>query len=389
MNAVDLLRFVKGYVCFSAKGGFPERFINLCAGNRIHIWNVSAKNKEITANINTGDFKKIKHCAKMSGVKITIIKKCGLPFFFLRHKHRVGILVSAVIFSVFMIVMPRFVWCIEATGSEKFSQQQIIEVAEKYGLRHGTFIPFYDEREAARKIVNDFDGKLLWASVNIKGSRAVIEVRDFVQGIDENYSDEPCNIVADSDGVVLSVETAKGKGMVSSGSGVSKGDLLISGVLDGINMSTRYCHAKGKVTALTRRNCELFCESEALKFIKVQSYYSLYIFGVKIPLGFYKSEKDNLSFCYKTNLVFDNKILPFGILKTTVAEFEKIKESNEHNILRTVNSYTDKTYSMFSNTTVMSSIIDVDITKKKIKLSGNYECIDFIGRNQPIIIENS
>ncbi|MBQ8697138.1 MAG: sporulation protein YqfD, partial [Clostridia bacterium] len=238
--------------------GFSERFINLCFNSGIHIWNISAENKEIKANIKPKDFKKLKDIRKKAGVRIKITEKRGLPFYLRRHRNRVGLLIAFAFFAVFMVVMNRFVWCIESTGSEKFSGEQILLVAEEMGLKYGTFVPFFDEREASRKIVNAFDGELLWASINIKGSKAVVEVRDFVKGIDENYNNEPCNIVSDSDGVVLSVEVSKGQSAIASGSAVSKGDLLISGVVDTKDMSASYCHAKGKVTALVKRNCTTF-----------------------------------------------------------------------------------------------------------------------------------
>lgn len=391
MNIIDSFRLLKGYVSFKAQGGFTERFINLCSVNNIHIWNITAKNKEISANIAIKDFKKLKPVARASGVKVVISKKNGLPFFFANHSERVGLLISLVFFIAFSLVMNKFVWCIESQGSEKYSPEQIIAVAESFGLKHGTFIPFFDEKEASRSIVNAFEGELLWASVNIKGSRAMIEVRDFVKGIDEDYDSDPCNIVSDFDGVVLSVETAKGDSVVSPGSGVTKGDLLISGVLDALNESTKYCHARGKVTAITKRQCvsENLFSSCNFKFTKTQNYYSLYFFGIKIPLGFYKTDNSNQSYSYMKSFCFDGKILPFGIIKTTVAEYKNEAYEKEQLLLYTVNSYSNNAYSTFENTTILSSVIDVDISKDKIKLCGNYECIDNIGKTQPIIIENS
>lgn len=390
MNVIDFMRLFKGYVCFTASGGFSERFINLCFSSGIHIWNISAENKEIKANIKPKDFKKLKEIRKNAGVKIKITGKRGLPFYLKRHRDRAGLLIAIAFFAVFMVVMNRFVWCIESVGSEKFSAEEILSVAEEMGLKYGTFVPFFDEREASRKIVNAFDGELLWASVNIKGSRAMVEVRDFVKGIDENYNNEPCNIVSDSDGVVISLEVSKGQGAIEPGSGVSKGDLLISGVIDTKDMSAAYCHAKGEVTALVNKNCTAYENTEKAieSFNKSQSYYSLYIFGLKIPLGFYKTESPHSIFSYMKYLSFDGKKLPFGIIKTTVAEYENKTANDTNSVLNAVSSYTDKSYSMFADSTVLSSVINVDISGEKVTLSGNYECLDFIGKEQPIIIEN-
>ena len=43
MIFLRLLHWLRGYVAFTASGGFPERFVNLCAGMRVRVWDVRPK----------------------------------------------------------------------------------------------------------------------------------------------------------------------------------------------------------------------------------------------------------------------------------------------------------------------------------------------------------
>ena len=44
MLFVNFVRFILGYICFTATGGFPERFLNLCRLNKIILWDLKNKN---------------------------------------------------------------------------------------------------------------------------------------------------------------------------------------------------------------------------------------------------------------------------------------------------------------------------------------------------------
>lgn len=49
MLFIKLIRFLCGYVRFRAKGGFPERFINLCSKENIPLWDISGSKGEMYA----------------------------------------------------------------------------------------------------------------------------------------------------------------------------------------------------------------------------------------------------------------------------------------------------------------------------------------------------
>ena len=392
MLLMKVLRLIEGYVVFTAKGGFCERFINLCALGRVRVWDMTCYDGYIKGKISARDFHRLRRIVRKTGVKLTITEKVGLPFYIRQHNHRVGLIVSMMFYIVFCIVMNRFVWCIDATDGNKFSREQIISAAENAGLRHGIYVSKFDEEKAAREIFKAFEGELSWVKVNIKGSLAVIEYREKNEKLQIEEKGEPSNIIADFDGIIVCDETYQGAKNISRGSAVKKGDVLISGVVEGIDQKPLYYEAKGKFTALHNDVSELTLSSDTAFYhlANIRQIYSIGIFGLKIPLGFvgYTDEEEVLM-TTDFFVEYDGHILPFSLRKMTVATYEKISLPMEKLSLLAVLNYSDLTYNKYADSNIVSSKLSKKIKNDSVVISGEYQCIDFIGESKPITIENS
>lgn len=389
---LKLLRLLKGYVIFIAKGGFGERFINLCAGRRIDIWDVSYTEGAIKGKISIKDFSKLRNVARKTGVRIKIQRKRGLPFYLKAHSNRKGLIIGAVFFIVFSLIMNRFVWCINVTDSEKFSREQIIEAALNAGLHYGVYVSAFDEEKAAREIYKYFGGELSYVKVNIKGSLAAIEFRDSKEKLNIEEKGEPSNIIADFDGVIVSDETYQGAKNISKGNAVKKGDILISGIVEGVDRKPLYYEAKGNFTALHDSYSELItnCSEKAGSFYDIKEYYKIILFGIEIPLGFVSCPDENAKlFSYKKMAEYGGCVLPFGIEKNTVAFWRKTEITEEHTEKLACMNYSNMVYDKYKNSNIVSGNVTVKTQNSKVIISGDYKCIDFIGENKPLIIEKT
>ena len=179
-------------------------------------------------------------------MKLFCISKYGLPFILFKNRNRVGLAVGAAFFVLFMSIMSLFVWSIETVGSERISEAEIVSVAEEYGLRTGCFRPALDVHEISDGMIKSLNGRLLWAAVNVSGSRAVIEVRDYIEKPESKTYSEPCNLIADFDGLLLSLEVHNGTKANFEGNGVKKGDLLISGIVENRDLSSVFHEARDR-----------------------------------------------------------------------------------------------------------------------------------------------
>ncbi len=378
--------FFDGYVIFDAVGGFSERFLNLCRMRGIDIRNVKVSTGRIRGQVNRKKLKSVEKIAESSGAKIEIAERRGFPSLLQRKKHRLALVVGVAVVLCAMLLMNNFVWCIECVGSERYSPEQIIAVAQQSGLNFGTFIPAFDETQAARNIVTAFGGTLQWGAINIKGSMAVIEVRDFTDELEPYSGDEPCNIVADADGVILSLEAQRGVPVALKGSAVSKGDVLISGAVEKTDMSVYFTHAKGNVTAITQRSIsEAVSDKKRQVYTDCHSYYVLELFSLRIPLGFYKSDNPYHTFEEETFCSMKGTRLPFSVTKVTVTELAR---GDTESLTETLSRYCEKEYTEFANSHILSCEVSFKGSGSALTIEGEYSCIDFIGKKQAIIIEN-
>lgn len=389
---VRLIKFISGYIIFCGVGGFNDRFINLCAVKRIFLWDVSLADNTIKAKVKIKDYKKLRAVARKTGVKVRIHQKCGLPFYLRNHRDRIGLIIGAGIFLFFITVMNNFVWCIQTESSDKFSRKQIIEAAENAGLKYGVSVKGFDEEKAAREIYKAFEGEISWVKVNIKGSLAVIDFRDKVKKIETQEKGEPSNIVADFDGVILSNETYQGSQNKSKGDAVRKGEVLISGVVEGVDSKPLYYQAKGKFTALHKVNLQRISDKTTLfySFKDCSQKRIISVFGLDIPYCFSLDSTENKrKFIYENFLEFDGYEIPFGIKKMMAVNYDKSDITDREKELLFILEYTDEEYFKFKNSNILTR--QITLTKKNdvLNVAAEYICIDYIGESKKIFIENN
>ena len=84
-----LICFWKGYIKIQVRGEQTERFLNLCRGRKICIRNLCCHpDGELTGVLAVKDFFLLGPLCRKTGVRIHIVEKHGLPFFFYRSKKR-------------------------------------------------------------------------------------------------------------------------------------------------------------------------------------------------------------------------------------------------------------------------------------------------------------
>lgn len=385
MKLIDIIRYLKGYVELTISGGFKERFINLCRYKGIYIWNVTSEADIIKACISVRNFQKIRKIVRESGVTIHIEKKKGLPLLLKKYRHRAVLLSGVLFIAAFYIIMNRFIWFIEVEGTQKISHEEIINIMENYGIKIGARSSGVDEIYAGRYAVNYFSGRLLWVSVNINGSKAVIEVRDYIDEHEDTTFGEPCNIIADFDGTLLSIETINGDKAAKPGNAVKKGDLLISGVIQNRDKSASYLEARGKITAhhnlqFTRSynhitNCKKYTDSE--EFFRVN------FLGITPSLPF--CNKSNTVSSIPENAILNGAELPFGIIREIKADI--CEEKNELKLIYALDAYLIDFYKSFANTNIIENEFNIKKSGKGYTITSDISCIDFIGVKSKIYVE--
>lgn len=316
MFLIRLLRFFKGYVIFTCSGGFPERFINLCSLSGINLWDAKSVGGVLTAKTFASSYKNIRHCAKKSGMKMRLKAKCGFPFFIRPYLKRKGIAAGLVLSAALLVFLTSCIWTVSVTGNEKLTNGQILALAEQYGIYTGNFRKNIDIKATQEAIKSTVDA-ISWFSVNINGSDVSVELTETVGSNEIVDKSEPCNIISDTDGELLSLEAYVGTPEVKIGSAVSKGTLLISGVKERENGSAEFVHARGTATVRTREDifAKIGNNIKVRRFSDIRKRFHIYVFGLDVPLGF--PVGTDTAVTRKAFLEFRGKILPVGVITDT------------------------------------------------------------------------
>ena len=249
---IKLIRWLRGYVEFQLFGKFPERFINVCTRQGRSLFNVFPRSEGFFGSMLLCDYKSIRPFARKCGVRLRVKKRIGLPFFLKRYSDRKGLLAGAVAFIVIIIVMQSFVFTVEINGLSSISEATFCELLKEYGLYQGAFKVNLDLPNIERKIMQNIED-IGWMSINMIGTKAEIEIKEKDKKPEVEDRQIPCNIKASADGVVVEMNTKRGEAIVSAGSAVKEGQLLVSGVLESVSGNVSFVHSDAQVIAQTTR----------------------------------------------------------------------------------------------------------------------------------------
>ena len=311
---IRILRLIKGYVEFCAEGGFPERFINLCNIRGINLWNVKNDGVKVIAFTTEREFQELKTPAENSGMTLKIIKSRGLKSFIKRHKWRCGVASGIVLAFCFWIFMSGFIWEVEVLATEGVNVESFTESLGDLGVKVGARKSKIDVIQVQNQLMNEYN-ELLWVSLNIFGGKVQVEMSEFIEQKEITDTKAPVNIVAGKKGEIVLVKGYKGVNAVKEGDNVTKGTLLISGVVKNFDGTEYFTHAAGEVFAKTENNERIKCSYKEATYTTSQknTRYYFYAFALKIPLG----AKTKGDFLTESNRLLKSgeAVLPFGIIR--------------------------------------------------------------------------
>lgn len=377
-----LYRFICGYLEIVFYGEFPEKMLNICAKNSITLWGSKYVKGKIFSKITIADFLKLRLFLKGTKIRVHIIKKHGLPFIIKRYKRRMGIYFGFIIFALALYFLSQHIWIIEVEGNKKLSETEVLNICYSMGIKEGILSNKINPKIMAQEILLKTD-KLSWASLNIEGSKLVVNVSETKK---KEGATSPTNLKARHDGVITHLDITSGNCVVKIGDTVKKGDLLVSGIIEGAS-GTRFVEAKGSVIAETEIEINLsekFKQYVCFKTGKVKVKKVISFFGLKIPLYLGKEKGDYESIQkVKTLKVFDKK-LPIVIYTKKFIFFKKsgvtYSKSQLENILNKkllkelekekIYDYTLKNKEFFANSNEVQLKAQI-ITKKDITKSEN------------------
>ena len=244
-----VFKFLAGYVILSLSGLSIERFINICMHRGIRLLSISKHERDkAEISVYMKDFRRLRTPAYKTRTRIRINEKCGFPIFFKRYGRRYALASGFVFIAAMLIAGSQFIWIVDIEGADNADIAKLTQAIKLTGLRPGvrkSELPSGGEMKTT--IMSNTDD-LSWAWVYIKGSRAVVSVRQKIKPPTVIDKSIPCDVVAMCDGVVSSITAKAGTAWANKGDTVSAGDVLIAGTIDTAE-GFRTVHADGEVRA--------------------------------------------------------------------------------------------------------------------------------------------
>lgn len=386
---LKIIRWLRGYVLFEITGRFPERFINLSTRQGCFVFSAKPYPDKIIAAMLLSDYRNIRPVARNASVRLRVRERHGLPFIISRYKSRVGLAVGALLFLIIAVLMQSFVWSIEINGITTISESALTKTLSDEGLYCGAFKGVIDLNTLQRNIMKEVE-EIGWMSVNIIGTKAEVEIKEKELKPHILEADVPCNIKAECDGIILSMNTKYGTAVISPGSAVIKGSLLVSGVTENPSGEVHFVHADAEVIARTQKNsvytvkksgeCKL--PQEVIKRYKVN------LFWLEFPVTFESVSGDFTSRIETENCCLNSTLMPFGLITEHCTAFVTVPYEIDSITAEAILRSEDYLYRLFALSECESINAETFITETKDEyiLSVLYDCTEDIAAAENFIV---
>ena len=247
----NFLNFLRGNMLVAVECTMPERLFNLCAAHDIPFWDVKWQGgNAFTLRTTRWGYFRLKSVTKELDVSLAVRREKGAPMLLHRFRRRYVLIGAAAVFFLLFWWGNTFIWEIEIHGNESVPTEQILRALEKQGVKVGTRALSIDQEDLRNHILLELKD-VSWLAVNVSGCTAHVQVVERHRPPMLLTDAEKCNVIAAKDGLVTKVEALDGKAEVIKGSTVTRGQILISGVVDSTMSGVRLLHGMGRVYART------------------------------------------------------------------------------------------------------------------------------------------
>lgn len=252
---LKILRYFFGYVKAEVYGFAPERFMNLLIHNEIVIWDVEHTEQGYIFYTGRKNLMNMRPFLQKTNMKLKILEKNGLPFFFKKNKKRAVFLAGFFLAGAMLYVLSLFVWEVRVIGEDRLVAESILKQVEKKYVCLGTRKASVNCSKLEEKLREDFE-EISWVSCELKGTGLTIYLEEGMVPKKKDTQIESGDMVASKDAVITKMITRAGTPVAKVKDSVKKGDILISGtiyIFDDNNevLETSYIAADGDVYGTT------------------------------------------------------------------------------------------------------------------------------------------
>ncbi len=219
-----LRAFWQGRIFFLARGDQLARFLNEILKDGVIVFRTQKSERGMRAQIKLGDFRRLRRAARQTHTRVHIMAKYGWPFIAARWWRRKGLLTGIAIIALVLTVLSQLVLSISVMGNHNVESAEVLERAEKLGLKTWTYSKDLDLNQIAKALQEQLPDAA-WIGVERNGTDVLIKISEKTR---PSIPKEAGNLVARHAGIVKEIMVIQGTPQVHEGETVRAGQVLIT-----------------------------------------------------------------------------------------------------------------------------------------------------------------
>lgn len=221
----------KGYLLIRVTGYGSRRFVNLCRNHGIELWLIRYDDSEdmLYCRIFLKDFYKLRPIARKCKVWAVVKERSGFPFVLEMIQKRLSFFIGVCIFICLLFFLSSRIWGISIEGGVLHTRESLLKYLDSHNVYGGMAVKDVDCSKIREDMRHSFDD-ISWVSVELRGSRILIKLKEAQLVKEKKKKEAPANLVAEDAGTVISIVTSRGTARVRAGDKVKKNKILISGI---------------------------------------------------------------------------------------------------------------------------------------------------------------
>ncbi|MCM1334392.1 MAG: sporulation protein YqfD [Bacteroides sp.] len=372
-----------GTITFSAIGAYHEEFISELIDRNTYLRNIRTERGVLYAETKRNGYLKIARIARKYGIRVRVTERHGLYFRLRSYRKRIGLLFGGIFAILLLLILECFIWKIEVYGAVGVSENQILEVLIEDGIYPGAFLTSFDVNDTEIHLKQRIP-QISWISVSRSGSKISVFVNeDEREETGELSLKTPCNVIAAKTGKIVETQVYAGTLLYPIGSGVSEGNIVVSGIVNDGAEHILMTHADAKIIAEFTENVSLsmpYTTVEKQTTGKVETAHELMLFGFVIPLSKKPESNENKICTEYTRAYYCGGIrLPWKTKSFTFTEYEDLSVTRKTEDLirlleKKLDDYCESVFGEYEILAVEKEATntDTDVTlTAKVTLKGN------------------
>ena len=145
-------------------------------------------------------------------------------------KRRIGIAIGAAICAGFMLAAQNYVISVEVLTDDPQIRSEVKHMLAENGVKVGAYIPSIKCVNIERMLKQRAEG-ISWAGITLTDCTVIVDITEEIPKAEQHTERMPSDLIATHDAVIESAELYNGELVKTIGSGVLRGEKLVSGTL--------------------------------------------------------------------------------------------------------------------------------------------------------------